>query len=116
MLLADGIVLKIGDHVWSFGLNVILYVIVAAIVGIIAEAIIGSRIPFGFVGAIIAGLIGIWLMTQVFVISGITINGHEDIVLWDVPLIRALIGAILFVGLWHLLTFPFARHRRYEPA
>ena len=116
MILADGIVLRIGDHVWSFGLNVILYVIVAAIVGLIAEMIVGWRIPFGIFGAIIAGLIGIWLMTQVIVISGVSINGYEDFVLWGVPLIRALIGAIVLVALWHLITFPFARRRRYEPA
>ena len=116
MLLADGIVVRFGDHVWSFGLNIILYVIVAAIVGAIAESIVGSRIPFGIVGATIAGLIGIWLMTQVIVISGISVNGYQDLVIWDVPIIRALIGAIVFVALWHLVTYPFGRHRRYEPA
>jgi uncharacterized membrane protein YeaQ/YmgE (transglycosylase-associated protein family) len=111
LVLADGITLRIGDHVWSFGVNLILYILVAAIVGAIAEAVIGSHIPFGIVGAIIAGMIGIWLMTQVIIISGVTINGQADLYIWEVPIIRALIGAIIFVALWHLITFGFRRVR-----
>jgi uncharacterized membrane protein YeaQ/YmgE (transglycosylase-associated protein family) len=112
MILADGITVRIGDHIWSFGLTFLLYILVAAIIGAIAEAIVGSRIPFGIIGAIIAGVIGIWLMTQVIVITGITVNGQEDIMLWGgVPLFRALIGAIVFVALWHLITFGFRRVR-----
>src|SRR5438105_9600425 len=102
LVLADGITLTIGDHVWSFGVNLILYILVAAIVGAIAEAIVGSHIPFGIIGAIIAGLIGVWLMTQVIVISGVSVNGQTDLFIWGVPIIRALIGAIIFVAIWHL--------------
>ena len=108
-IIADGVTIKIGNDVWSFGLNLILYLIIAAIVGLVAEAIVGWHIPFGFVGAIIAALIGIWLMTQVIVITGI-----GDINLFGVPLIRALIGAIIFVAIWHLLTYGFSRGRRYR--
>src|SRR5947209_19670488 len=107
---ADGVTLKIGDHVWTFGLNLIVYLIVAAIVGFIAEALVGWRLPFGFIGAIIAALIGIWLMTQVIIITGI-----GDIYIPTsppVPLIRALIGALIFVALWHLITYPLYRSRR----
>jgi uncharacterized membrane protein YeaQ/YmgE (transglycosylase-associated protein family) len=118
--LAEGIVVRIGDHVWVFGLSFLLYILMAAIVGAIAEAIVGSHVPFGIVGAIIAGVIGVWLMTQVIVISGISVNGQEDIMLWGgVPLIRGLIGAIIFVALWHLITYGFRRvhyYRTREPA
>lgn len=108
-VLADGITIKIGDNVWTFGLNFIIYLIVAAIVGFIAESIVGWRLPFGFIGAIIAALIGIWLMTQVIIITGI-----GDINIFGVPLIRALIGAIIFVLIWHLITYPlYHRRRRY---
>ncbi|GAC1384481.1 MAG: hypothetical protein NVSMB33_12990 [Ktedonobacteraceae bacterium] len=104
---ADGVTIKIGDNVWSFGLNFIIYLIVAAIVGFIAEAIVGWRLPLGFVGAIIAALVGIWLMTQVIIITGI-----GDIYIYHVPIIRALLGAILFVVLWHLITYTLWRGRR----
>jgi uncharacterized membrane protein YeaQ/YmgE (transglycosylase-associated protein family) len=116
-ILADGITVRIGDHVWVFGLTFLWYILFAAIIGAIAEAIIGSHVPFGVIGAIIAGVIGVWLMTQVVVISGISVNGQEDIMLWGgVPLIRGLIGAIIFVGLWHLLTYGFRRARYYYSA
>ncbi|MBA2682368.1 MAG: GlsB/YeaQ/YmgE family stress response membrane protein [Ktedonobacteraceae bacterium] len=91
-------------------MNFILYLVIAAIVGLVAEYIVGWRIPFGIVGAILLAIVGIWLMTQVIVITGI-----PDIYLWGVPIIRALIGAIILVALWHLVTYGF-RRRRYRTA
>jgi uncharacterized membrane protein YeaQ/YmgE (transglycosylase-associated protein family) len=102
-----GVTIRIGDNVWTFGLNFILYLIVAAIVGLVAETIVGWRLPFGFIGGIIAALIGVWLMTNVIIITGI-----GDITIAGVPIIRALIGAIILVALWHLLTAGLWRHRR----
>ncbi|HYX51616.1 MAG TPA: hypothetical protein VE843_17845 [Ktedonobacteraceae bacterium] len=109
-ILADGISIHIGNNVWTFSLNFIIYLIIAAIVGFIAEFIVGWRLPLGFIGAIIAALIGIWLMTQVIIITG-----FSDINVYGVPIIRALIGAIIFVALWHLLTYrTWYRRRRYS--
>ncbi len=110
MVLADGITLKIGDHVWSFGLNLIVYLIVAALVGFIAEAILGWRAPLGFIGAIIAALVGIWLMTQVIIISGL--GDYYIPTTPPVPIIRALIGALVLVALWHFLFGGAFRRRR----
>src|SRR5437016_11149618 len=107
LILADGVTIKIGDNIWSFGLNFIVYLIIAAVIGFLAEFIVGWRLPFGFIGAIIAALIGIWLMTNVIIITGI-----GDINLFGVPLFRALIGAIIFVALWHLITYAIWRGRR----
>lgn len=104
---ADGITVHIGDHAWSFGTNIIVYLIVAAIVGLVAEFIVGWRLPFGFIGAIIAAIVGIWLMTQVIII-----NGLGDINVGGVPLIRALIGALILVALWHALTYRSWSSRR----
>src|SRR6266852_2410622 len=162
MILADTITIKIGDNVWTFGTNLIVYLIVAAIVGVIAEFMVGWRLPFGIIGAIIAALIGIWLMTQVIIMSGvpdfglnpliyllvaaivgfvaeailgwrlpfgtigaiiaalvgiwlmtqvIIISGIGDIYFDGVPLFRALIGAMILVALWHLLTYGLWRRR-----
>ena len=108
-IFADGITIKIGENVWTFGLNMIIYVVIAAIVGLIAETIVGWRLPFGIIGALIAALVGIWLMTQVIIITGI-----GDIYLGtnpQVPVIRALIGAAILVALWHLLTYGLWRRR-----
>ncbi len=113
--LANGpaVSIKIGDNVWTFGWNFIVYLIVAAIVGLVAEFIVGWRLPLGFIGAIIAAIIGIWLMTQVIVITGL-----PDVVVQGVPLVRALIGAIIFVAIWHLITYGLwhGRSRRYRRA
>ena len=109
-ILADGVTIKIGDNIWTFGFNIVIYVVIAAIVGLVAEAIVGWRLPFGIIGAIIASLVGIWLMTQVIIISGV-----GDIYLGTnptVPIIRALIGAIILVAIWHLITYPLYRRRR----
>ena len=87
----------------------IIYWAIAAIIGLIAEFIVGWRLPFGFIGAIIAALVGIWLLTNVI---NLVIPG--DPVVYGVPLIKALIGAILLVALWHLITAPtWYRRRRY---
>jgi|SRR6266699_2187430 uncharacterized membrane protein YeaQ/YmgE (transglycosylase-associated protein family) len=108
-ILADGITIKLGDNVWTFGLNFIVYLLVAAIVGFLAEFIVGWRLPFGFIGAIIAALIGAWLMTRVIIITGL-----GDINVSGVPIVRALIGAIILVAVWHLLTYrAWHRRRRY---
>ncbi len=87
----------------------IVYLIVAAIVGIVAEFIVGWRLPFGFIGAIIAALAGIWLLTNV-----IQVVIPNDPVIQGVPIIKALLGAVLLVAVWHLLTFnAWRRRRRY---
>ncbi len=109
MIFADTITIKIGNTVLYLGTNLIVYVAVAAIVGLIAEFLVGWRLPFGIIGATIAALIGIWIMTQVVVISGI-----PDYAIQTTPpiyLVRAIIGAVVFVFLWHLVTFPFYRRR-----
>ncbi len=100
LVLADGITIKLGNNVFSIGLDLILYLIIAAIVGYVAERIVRSSVPFGIVGSIIVALIGIWLMTRVLIINGI-----PDITVLGVPLIRALIGAILLVLIWRALTY-----------
>ncbi|HBE26410.1 MAG TPA: hypothetical protein DDW33_12070 [Ktedonobacter sp.] len=114
LVLADGVTIKIGNNAWTFGSNFIVYLIVAAIVGLVAEFLVGWRLPFGFIGAIILALVGVWLMTQVIIISGL-----GDIIIGGVPIIRALLGAIILVALWHMLTYrswrrPRRNYRRYR--
>lgn len=84
----------------------IIYLVVAAIVGLVAEFAVGWRLPFGIVGAIIAALVGMWLLTNV-----IQVNIPGDIVFQGVPLLKALLGGILMVIIWHLLTYRTWRHR-----
>jgi uncharacterized membrane protein YeaQ/YmgE (transglycosylase-associated protein family) len=108
LLLADGVTIQVGGQTWSFDINLVLYLVIAAIVGLIAEYIVGWRLPLGIIGAVIAALVGIWLLTNVVQITGV-----GDIYLFGVPLVRALLGAIVFTTLWHLLTYGLTR-RRYH--
>jgi uncharacterized membrane protein YeaQ/YmgE (transglycosylase-associated protein family) len=69
--------------------ELIVYLIIAAVVSIIAERIVGSG-PWGLIGNIIVGVIGIWLMLNVlhFVIPG-------DPVVAGVPILTAILGAMI---------------------
>ena len=101
------ITINIGTLHLAFYLSQIMYLIVAAIVGFVAEFIVGWRLPFGILGAIIAALVGIWIVTNV-----ITLIIPGDPVLFGIPLFKALIGATLFAGLWYLLTYRLWHARR----
>lgn len=107
-LLADTVILTgnlFGYH-FEVTLSQLIYLAIAALVGIVAEFLVGWRVPFGLVGAIIAALVGIWLLTSVI---QLTIPG--DPVLYGVPILKALIGAVLFVAVWHLLVSRRPRRR-----
>src|SRR5712692_227413 len=86
---------------------------VAAIVGLIAEFIVGWRLPFGFIGAIIVAFLGAWLLTNVLNVS---IPGDLTLFGVTVPIVTELIGAVVLVVLWHALTFGAwrRRHRYYR--
>jgi uncharacterized membrane protein YeaQ/YmgE (transglycosylase-associated protein family) len=109
LILADGVTIKLGNNIWTFGLSFIIYLIVAAVVGLVAEALVGRRLPFGFVGAIIAALVGAWLLTKVIIINGI--GAWFDTNVYDVPIFKALVGAIILVAIWQLLTVGLSRGR-----
>jgi uncharacterized membrane protein YeaQ/YmgE (transglycosylase-associated protein family) len=85
----------------------IMYLLVAAIIGFVAEFIVGWRLPFGVIGAIIAALVGIWIVNNLVIL---VIPG--DPVLFGMPLFKALIGAIVFTALWYLLTYRLWHRRR----
>jgi uncharacterized membrane protein YeaQ/YmgE (transglycosylase-associated protein family) len=104
-LIHGPITVRIG-HFTLTPASFIITLIIAAIVGFIAEFIVGWRLPFGLIGAIIVATIGIWLTSVIF------ITGLPDIVVLGIPLIRALVSAIIFVALWHLLTYGLWRGRR----
>src|SRR5712692_3307263 len=101
------ITINLGNLHLAIYLSQVMYLLVAAFVGFVAEFIVGWRLPFGIIGAIIAALVGIWIVTNVVILI---IPG--DRVLFGIPLFKALIGAVLFTALWHLLTYPFWHRRR----
>lgn len=79
--------------------ELIVLLLVGLVVGLVAETIVGTRVPFGYVGAIILGMVGAWVATHVLQFSispEFTVNG--------VPLLRALIGAVLLALIWSLIV------------
>lgn len=101
--------LTLPAYTFTITTSEIIYIIIAAVVGLLAEFIVGWRLPFGIVGAIIAALIGIWLLTSVINVS---IPGDFTIAGQPIPLIKALLGAIVVVAIWHALTYSTWRRRR----
>ena len=113
LLLADGPVLSgnfLGTH-FVITTSQIIYFAIAAIVGLVAEFLVGWRLPFGILGAFVAALVGIWLFTSVIQVS---IPGDFTIAGQPIPLLKSLLGAIVVVALWHAFTYrSWGRRRRY---
>ena len=65
------------------------YLLIAAIAAIIAERIVGAG-PYGLIGTILLGVVGIFVMVNLlhFVIPG-------DPVVGGVPILTAILGAII---------------------
>jgi len=73
----------------------IVLLVVAAVVGAVAEALVGYRPGYGWVGTIIVGLIGAWLGSALFRI-GPFVGG--------IPLISAIIGAVILTAVLKLIS------------
>jgi uncharacterized membrane protein YeaQ/YmgE (transglycosylase-associated protein family) len=77
----------------------IVYLLVALLAGLIAERLVGAGLPGGWLGSVLAALLGIWLMVSV-----LSFSVPGDIDLAGVPLITAILGAALVIVIWVLLA------------
>jgi uncharacterized membrane protein YeaQ/YmgE (transglycosylase-associated protein family) len=68
-------------------LSLVLHLAMAGLVGALADAVVPGSLPWGWVGAILAGLVGSWLGTQLL--------GHVGPVIFEVPLIPGFVGALI---------------------
>ncbi len=91
-------------------LELIVYIIIAAICGAIARAVAGGS-GRGFILSLIVGVLGAFIGTWIArrfhlpVVLGVTIGGHPFPVVW------AILGGIVLVAVGHLLTGPsYRRH------
>ncbi len=80
-------------------IGVLITLVVAGLVGWLADAIVPGDIPLGWLGAIIAGLVGSWIGTALFGSFGPSIAG--------IPIIPAIVGAIIFAFVVSLLSRAF---------
>src|SRR3989304_9617969 len=68
--------------------------LIAGLVGYLADVIVPGRLPWGWLGAILAGLVGSWLGIALFNLLHLP-RWLELIRLGGIPLIPALVGAII---------------------
>ncbi|EUJ33820.1 integral membrane protein [Listeria floridensis FSL S10-1187] len=72
-------------------LHLIWVLIIGAVIGIIAGAITSRKLPLGWVGNILAGLIGSWLGEKIFGSWGPHVAG--------MAIFPSIIGAIILVAI-----------------
>ncbi|MFD2639768.1 GlsB/YeaQ/YmgE family stress response membrane protein [Piscibacillus salipiscarius] len=71
-------------------MGLILYLIVGGLIGWIAGLMLGG-VPGGIIGNIVAGIIGAWIGESLFGALGPVIMG--------IPIISAILGALIFVAI-----------------
>ena len=80
--------------------QLVIWIIIAALIGIIGEFIAGRRAPAGILGAIMIGLLSIFLIVgflHFHIVGEPTIQG--------VPIISTLIAAIILVAIWSSVAY-----------
>ena len=79
--------------------HLIVYLLVALVAGLIAERLVGAALPGGYLGSVLAALIGIFLMLDVLHFA---VPGDPNVA--GVPVLTAILGAALVLVLWMLLS------------
>jgi uncharacterized membrane protein YeaQ/YmgE (transglycosylase-associated protein family) len=93
-------------------LELILYLVVAGVCGAIARAVVGGT-GRGFILSVLVGFagafVGTWLarMFHLPVIFAIAVEGHPFPIVW------AILGGIVLVGIAHMLMRPSGYMHRY---
>lgn len=79
--------------------GVIVTLVIAGLVGALADSVVPGDRPFGWLGAILAGLFGSWLGVFLFDRMGI----GTGIFIAGIPVIPAFVGALILAFLASLL-------------
>jgi len=92
--------------------QVLIWIVIAAMIGVLGELLARRRAPDGIVGAILVGLLAIFLIVGLF---HFRITGEP--LLDNVPLISSVIVATLMVAVWSSFAYRrvqpyYARYRR----
>lgn len=86
--------------------QLIIWVLIAALVGIVGELLARRRAPGGMLGAIIVGFLAILLVDGIFRIS---IKG-EPFLADTVPLFTSIIAAAILVAVWSAFAYRHVHH------
>ncbi len=87
--------------------HLVVFLVIGAVVGLMAERLTDRKLPYAWVGAIAAGLVGAWLMTD-----ALRIEIAPQLSVTGIPLLPAILGAVIVVSLFSLVTSDrFGYHR-----
>lgn len=75
-------------------IHLVWMLLIAGLVGYLADVIVPGRLPWGWLGTILAGLVGSWIGIALFNLLHLP-RWLELIRLGGIPLIPALVGAII---------------------
>ncbi|WP_054956879.1 GlsB/YeaQ/YmgE family stress response membrane protein [Paenibacillus dakarensis] len=81
--------------------GLIISIVMAIIIGIIGDALVGNDMPGGIIGSMIAGFVGAWLGPMLMGAWGPEIGGFA--------IIPAIIGTAIFVFLLGIIAKMFKR-------
>ncbi len=84
--------------------------LLAAALGYFAHLIAGGRVPFGFLGTTLFGVLGAWVAADV-VRPRIPLKLPKEPTFDGVTLVSAGLGAFIFSLAWCLLASRFTRRR-----
>lgn len=88
--------------------DLIIWLIIAAVVGVIGELIARRRTPDGFLGALIVGFIAIFI-----VVGLLHFHFAGEPMVNGVPIITSIIVAAILVAIWS--SFAYHRVSPYSP-
>ncbi|MBF6612399.1 MAG: hypothetical protein IVW55_04655 [Chloroflexi bacterium] len=88
--------------------RLLVLVLLAALIGYVADLFAGGRVPLGFFGSILFGVLGAWVATQI-VRPRLPLSLPKEPALDGVMLITAAIGAFVFSLFWCIFTSRLAR-------
>lgn len=83
--------------------HLILTLAVAGFVGWLADLVVPGQLPYGWLGAVVAGLVGGWL--------GLALIGHVGPSLLGVPLVPSFVGATALAVAAEVIGPRLARRR-----
>ncbi|MCL5265056.1 MAG: GlsB/YeaQ/YmgE family stress response membrane protein [Chloroflexi bacterium] len=86
-------------------IGVIILLVVAGLVGWVADQVVPGSIPYGWLGAIIAGLIGSFVGAALFSM----LHLWRGPVIEGIPIIPAIVGAIILAFVINLVQKSSAR-------
>ena len=90
-------------------MHLLVLLLLGAIAGLIGERLVRRSMPGGLIGAIVAGLVGAWLMVDV-----LHLVLAPELSLEGIPVLSAILGAAIVVFLFSLVAGGgFARSWRH---